>query len=108
MFSSAARSSGFVRLHAGKASARGRGGRLHLGDRCFGGLGDHVLGRRVHDLVATRVTVDALAADEEPKSVRERRCCHAGETRTRSRGDAYRGSQITTGMSRSVRSWYPA
>ena len=82
----------------------GRGGRFHLADRCFGRLCDHGLGRRVHDLVAAGVTVDALAADEEL----EPRCCHAGETRTRSNGDAYRGSQITTGMSRSVRFWYPA
>ncbi len=104
MFSSAARSSGFVRHQAGKASAAAAAAASTWATDASGAwpTTSSVAGLTI--VVGAAVAVDPLAADEEL----EPRCCHAGETRTRSRGDAYRGSQITTGMSRSVRFWYPA
>ena len=72
LFSSAARSSGFVRLHAGKASAAAAAAASTWATRRLGRLADHGLGGRVDDLVGARVAVDPLAADEELVP----RCCH--------------------------------
>ena len=86
-----------MRLHAGKASAAAAAAASTWATDASGASRDHGLGGRVDDLVAAGVAVDALAADEELVG-------HAARLE-RVLSDAYRGSQMTTGMSRSVRFW---